>query len=218
MFEQALLRRILDGITEVVCALQQLERPTENWDDWLILHVTEKLDPATIREWKSSLQSPNSIPTYLQLEKFLKNRLQGLDAMAACSGSRVQVPDTSASFSRANPKTPNQKQTPFQPVRSHQANSNQCPKCSAKHVLMFCPDFRNQTPTQRLTFVMKERLCKNCLKADHVQQQCTSEFTCLRCHQKHHTMLHDSIQSQKPNISTNHMQTNNTCSGAKNHW
>ncbi|XP_055923745.1 uncharacterized protein LOC129954096 [Eupeodes corollae] len=197
------LRQILDEITEAVRSLQHLGRPTNQLDDWLILHVTQKLDPVTIKYWETSLDSPNSIPTYLQLEKFLENKLQGLDAMAACSRPKQNEPNQ-------------QKAIKAQPVRSHQANVNRCPKCSGKHVLMFCSDFRKETPAQRMTFVTKAKLCKNCLKADHAQQQCRSDYTCLVCHQKHHTMLHNSIQSQEPhvNINTNHLRTNSTCNPA----
>ncbi|XP_017489826.1 PREDICTED: uncharacterized protein LOC108378038, partial [Rhagoletis zephyria] len=74
------IRNILDVVNGTFRALTQLGRPTDQWDDWFVFHVTEKLDSKTIKDWEISLGASEIIPTYEDLKKFLQCRVQGLEA------------------------------------------------------------------------------------------------------------------------------------------
>ena len=175
-------------------ALDQLGRPTSEWDDWLVFLTTNKIDSGTLKDWEISLKSPNEIPTYDELVKFLENRIQGLEA--------TNTPNM-------KPKDATSKSTTStQPIRSHHSNIKGCQRCSGKHILMYCADFRKLTPWEKLQFVLKSKLCKNCLRGDHVQADCPSKFVCLKCKEKHHSLLHESI-NVRPSVSTNHSRTEN---------
>ncbi|XP_053968340.1 uncharacterized protein LOC128869760 [Anastrepha ludens] len=182
------LRKLLDTVTESMRALQQLGRPTAQWDDWLIFLITEKLDSATVKEWEMSLGSPSELPAYNDLVSFLEKRILGLEAK-----------NKSKDFSQKSPHN--------QAVRSHQTTFGRCPCCSGKHTLVYCPDFRKKTSSAKLDLVHKAKLCKNCLKPGHTLDECSSTYTCQRCMQKHHTLLHDSLSTQPNKVAGHHTRS-----------
>ncbi|XP_036343161.1 uncharacterized protein LOC118752382 [Rhagoletis pomonella] len=188
----ASLRKILDSIAEALRALCQLGCPTSHWNDWLIFLVTEKLDPITIRDWEISLSSPNYIPKYDELVKFLEARIQGLDTMVDKANSR-----SGDNVGRRNPSS----------THHSTGNASRCSSCSGKHALMFCPDFRKLSSSLKLNFVQKSKLCMNCLKPGHVVKTCSSTYLCQRCQQKHHTMLHDGLQAQSGVVASHHSRS-----------
>ncbi|XP_036347206.1 uncharacterized protein LOC118756556 [Rhagoletis pomonella] len=186
------MRKLLDTTTESVRALKQLGRPTEHWDDWLVLLVTEKLDPATVKEWEMSLESPNVLPEYTTLVQFLEKRIQGIEAASSASKPKTKEPSS------------NNKSTALTSIRSHQTNVGRCLCCSGKHALMYCAKFKRKEPATKLELTLKFKLCQNCLKANHSTNECQSSYTCLRCSQKHHTLLHDSLSLQRSSVAALH--------------
>ncbi|XP_036322037.1 uncharacterized protein LOC118736036 [Rhagoletis pomonella] len=110
----SVMRKLLDTTTESVRALKQLGRPTEHWDDWLVLLVTEKLDPATVKQWEMSLESPNVLPEYTTLVQFLEKRIQGIEAASSASKPKTKEPSS------------NNKSTALTSIRSHQTNVGRC--------------------------------------------------------------------------------------------
>ncbi|XP_017481567.1 PREDICTED: uncharacterized protein LOC108370698 [Rhagoletis zephyria] len=188
----SVMRKLLDTTTESVRALKQLGRPTEHWDDWLVLLVTEKLDPATVNEWEMSLESPNVLPEYTTLVQFLEKRIQGIEAASSASKPKTKEPSS------------NNKSTALTSIRSHQTNVGRCLCCSGKHALMYCAEFKRKEPATKLELTLKFKLCQNCLKANHSTNECQSSYTCLRCSQKNHTLLHDSLSLQRSSVAALH--------------
>ncbi|XP_055633267.1 uncharacterized protein LOC129773651 [Toxorhynchites rutilus septentrionalis] len=45
---------------------------------------------------------------------------------------------------------------------------------------------------QRRELVSQKRLCWNCFRSGHQSRNCTSKYDCRNCHQRHHTLLHES--------------------------
>ena len=65
-----------------------------------------------------------------------------------------------------------------------------CVRCKGVHDLTHCDDFKKLTVGDKKAFVLKEKLCYNCLKFGHASRACTSTFKCFTCKGSHHTLLH----------------------------
>ncbi|EZA62820.1 hypothetical protein X777_01850 [Ooceraea biroi] len=80
------LRQIADGAARHVHALKALKRPTDSWDDLLVYILSSKLDPATVREWQSSLTG-SDLPTLKQFFDCLTYRYQVIDSTSKAFAS-----------------------------------------------------------------------------------------------------------------------------------
>ncbi|XP_036340598.1 uncharacterized protein LOC118749949 [Rhagoletis pomonella] len=174
------LRSLLDGVTSSIRALQDLGRPIEHWDDWLVFTITHKLDATTRKAWELSLKSNDDIPTFKELQEFLTSRTQSLEIVQSYTEPKPFVKG----------HTPKKLGT-TSAVSGYHTTSGRCPNCSGKHIIMFCEAFRNKSPHERYDYALQAKLCLNCLHIGHQQAACSSERRCKTCQAKHHTMLHD---------------------------
>ncbi|XP_060575097.1 uncharacterized protein LOC132732639 [Ruditapes philippinarum] len=72
-------------------------------------------------------------------------------------------------------------------------NERKCYCCSGSCLdLASCHRFKKMTLTDRKKYVVKNRLCFNCLKRSHMSKECRKENSCAipDCSSKHHTLLH----------------------------
>ncbi|XP_060602645.1 uncharacterized protein LOC132755746 [Ruditapes philippinarum] len=72
-------------------------------------------------------------------------------------------------------------------------NERKCYCCSGSCLdLASCHRFKKMTLTDRKKYVVKNRLCFNCLKRNHMSNECRKEKSCTipDCSSKHHTLLH----------------------------
>ncbi|XP_054713576.1 uncharacterized protein LOC129223037 [Uloborus diversus] len=69
-----------------------------------------------------------------------------------------------------------------------------CPKCNGGHGLHNCMKFKLMDVESRRSFVYKSGLCFVCFK-QHNAKNCTSNFLCRICKQKHNTLLHESSKN-----------------------
>ena len=67
-----------------------------------------------------------------------------------------------------------------------------CVKCTQPHRLWNCPHFRSLTPPERLTVVVDNNLCHNCLRSSHKTEFCGKKSICAvdGCGQKHTMWIH----------------------------
>ncbi|KAL4127543.1 hypothetical protein QTP88_011710 [Uroleucon formosanum] len=76
---------------------------------------------------------------------------------------------------------------------------NNCSVCQdTSHKIYYCPQFLKMTVKSRAEVVKKNKLCFNCLKLECQSFKCTSR-ACLRCSNKHTTLLH--IKNYKTNAN-----------------
>jgi hypothetical protein len=89
-----------------------------------------------------------------------------------------------------------------------------CELCGiAGHFAIQCNQFKVLTESQKLNAVNERKLCTNCiLSSDHRASECDKKLGCgfriknTRCHQKHHIVLHNilnSIQRSNPRPKRN---------------
>ncbi|XP_037929297.1 uncharacterized protein LOC119663766 [Teleopsis dalmanni] len=173
------LRLLCDTITSAVRALEQLGRPVQHWDDWLVFTLLQKLDTKTRSAWELSTTSLEQIPKFEELVSFLENRIHSLEVVNSMTDNSNQekkfvTPIRTKGF-----------------VKSHHTTVQQCVHCQGKHLLAYCAEFRQMTGTKRYEVVRSARLCFNCLRTGHMGHNCPSKYRCLRCNAAHHTLLHD---------------------------
>ena len=64
--------------------------------------------------------------------------------------------------------------------------------CKRKHALWKCSVFKEKTPTQRVKFSAKNKLCFSCLQGNHAFRQCPRAKKCTKtgCTSTHSVLLH----------------------------
>ena len=67
-----------------------------------------------------------------------------------------------------------------------------CSLCKQTHSLFYCRTFKKMRPCDRLYFATREKLCLNCLKPGHINNECPINMTCSvdNCGEKHTRFLH----------------------------
>ena len=83
---------------------------------------------------------------------------------------------------------PLEKKTPALPVLS--TTESPCLFCELSHSFQNCRKFRKILHKDKISFLMKHRLCFDCLGRDHVRSHCTRKATCEVCRGPHLTLLH----------------------------
>jgi len=88
--------------------------------------------------------------------------------------------------------------------QSHPFKKRSCPLCADAHSPSNCMEFKS--PEDRMKAVKLKKLCSNCLSVKHSSlKDCQSQIRCFRCHQMHHTSLHNEKGSNnQPKPSTSH--------------
>lgn len=174
------LRRLLNKTSATLLALRNLKRPVDYWSDWIVHHVTEKLDNETRKLWEQRQVAHDVFPDWPELELFLENRLRSLTAVATIRAS----PQTSSSLQSKK-------------IHSHVVSSQpsqqkrRCPCCNHEHAIYMCHPFRQLSYPERRALVTEKKLCFNCLDSRHMVNECRNEKGCRFCGQLHNSLLHN---------------------------
>ncbi|XP_058817789.1 uncharacterized protein LOC131681097 [Topomyia yanbarensis] len=184
------IHSLVDDFQRHVRALAKLDEPVEHWDTPLVNMLSYKLDQSTLRAWEEKTSSQDDVK-YEELVEFLYQRVRVLNSV----GPDTQQP--------APPKVagpPSWKGTKVKFAANAAATPNQDSPChlacSDSHSLRNCPVFLGKDVRQRRELVSQKRLCWNCLSFGHPARKCVSKFTCRTCHERHHSLLHDSSPSR----------------------
>lgn len=188
------LQTVLDRITNAREGLRSLGRPVEHWSDWLVYFATDGLDPSTRRDWEKVIGGNNAIPTFEDISVFITGRIRALQSvkptMRSAPSISFQAARRDAQSSR-NPYKSNAR------VLTTYTTKNACLACKKDHYLGQCPTLMAMTHDKRINTIRHLRLCFNCLRAGHLQNQCTSKGRCQRCNSHHHTILHPSSTNKR---------------------
>ncbi|XP_076660299.1 uncharacterized protein LOC143363619 [Halictus rubicundus] len=159
-------------------ALYHLGRGTK--EDHLVHFVSSKFDRELETEWNKTLGDARSYPKYDTLEKFI------LEQTAAVKMSSQPAPSLQTSSGPS--KTLRQKTSAH--IIEESRDSTTCFLCKEAHVPRDCSMFRSLSPLARFETLKNQRVCINCLGANHTVSNCPSTNVCRQCGEKHHTMLH----------------------------
>ena len=135
-------------------------------------------------------------PSFLDLSKFVDERarvassIYGIDVVQETWKSKYSKPQNMSSENVAKKKT-----TTLSSFTEDEGPGydRQCSCCSGKCAdISCCPRFMNMNLADRKEFVVKQKLCFNCLKRNHMSRKCRKEKMCNvnECTGKHHTLLH----------------------------
>ncbi|XP_055622776.1 uncharacterized protein LOC129766281 [Toxorhynchites rutilus septentrionalis] len=185
------LRSLHDTSDETIRALKAMQR--EDRDVWLMFIIEEKLDPETRQQWyqKRADMDINEV-TFDHLLKFVDTKGTALQSLQQIRSQHSFAQNQNPKFRSANT------------LVSSTQNSDEkvCQYCyTLPHSLYQCGKFFHASPKDRLSFVRKQNLCFNCLKA-HRGQVCTSS-SCRTCGESHHTRLHEAFTSSASPDQTN---------------
>lgn len=188
------IRRLMDCTTNAVLALSNLGRPTKTWGDWIVLHVMDKLDDESLRMWKQKIGDNEDVPTWPQMEEFLKGRSCSLIAIGEQATTNVAINDTKnvQTYQSSEPRNSESGKSTWS-----SDGSRLCSVCSGQHLIQCCDEFRNMTVSERRGMIAAKKLCFVCMSAGHHAVVCRSNQSCQTCKQRHNTMLHFSNFKQQ---------------------
>ncbi|XP_037821303.1 uncharacterized protein LOC119610239 [Lucilia sericata] len=190
-------------INDCITNLSMLDIETDKWDVIFVYLCSTCLPDVTLDLWKQHHRSTNGLPTWKQMNEFLTSRYQTLESFADIRSSKPhnttvknnspQKPHTSRDVKKFN--TYHTNVAPNKSVNK----PTKCCLCSDFHSLQKCPTFLKMSVEDRSSIVRNQKRCFNCLACSHDYKKCLSKFVCLYCKQKHHTLLHRTLNTSKNN-------------------
>ncbi|XP_058448694.1 uncharacterized protein LOC131428666 [Malaya genurostris] len=188
----AALHGLVDEFERHTKTLRQLGEPTEHWSTILEHLLCTRLHDDTVKAWEDHASTVSN-PDYNCLIDFLQRRTRVLESISV----NHRIPDTQSTS--ALPAQPSKRSFHSQ-IRlsscASTANSavtdsvEKCILCNQYHLLMRCPRFNRLSLSERQQLVNSNRLCRNCMKGNHIVRNCQSSFNCRKCNRRHHTFLH----------------------------
>lgn len=181
---------------EVVRQLRALNHAVEHMDVFFVHGIHEKLDVETSRQWELFRTSDN--PSTMEMLAFLDRHAKALfganpngnKEQKSSKENRKRVFDNhnkeNLSYNNKRFKSNNFNQI----KKEHEQRSDDftCKICNDKHQVHKCSTFLKMDLAQRNKAVYEHALCKNCLKPNHMEKDCSSG-ACLRCNVKHNSLL-----------------------------
>ncbi|XP_063901218.1 uncharacterized protein LOC135120827 [Zophobas morio] len=192
------LRSLIQALNSNLKALENLGRPTSQWDDLLIYIITSKFDHNTIIAWETTLS--NIIPSMQDMSDFLNQRCQMWESLEVNATSR-----SNSNFHNKITKNPYINNRVISHVANTSAPFGKCLYCKEMHNIYNCPNFLNLSIEQRINEIKKRKLCLNCLKGGHKLMSCNSS-NCKKCNKRHNSLLHinerETSTSPEPSTSS----------------
>ena len=195
------MRAFVDKAQRIIRSLKNMKLPTEHWDVLLVYLLSDRLDPESRKLWEAELSEKDhekeaepdegqteyldarSLPTFLDLVKFLEKRAQALNMVVAERKAEKRPAPTSTSGPQARKS-----------FHATSSGSSECALCHGAHSLSKCFKLKDKNPHDRLAAIKRLQACFNCFGA-HKSNVCTSSGRCRLCQGKHHTLLHLKFQA-----------------------
>ncbi|XP_076299586.1 uncharacterized protein LOC143218338 [Lasioglossum baleicum] len=192
-----------DKAVNNVRALESLLKLEELWDALVCIHLSKRLDSASLDEWEKRVMQSDTRPTFPELSRFVEQRVIYLNRK---DGNKPPV--TTATNERGKPYKPREASTKQYVPSSYTASrSSKCLICNGDHALYHCTKLSAMSFPERHEAIKRARVCFNCLSPGHSISSCT-RGTCRKCGQKHHTLLHredpivERVPAPKPLVAT----------------
>ncbi|XP_038106598.1 uncharacterized protein LOC119766232 [Culex quinquefasciatus] len=189
---RALVETVVGHVENLKYLRQEFTGVSTQFVVYLLAHA---LDSDTKKLWEATVKK-GELPNYEETIKFLKNRVSVLERCDETSEPAAKQRD------RNNPRPTNKPS--YQKANAATTSSNpeiRCEMCGDSHLTFKCGTLAGLTVAQRSEKVRSKNLCLNCLRKGHSWKKCTSRYSCGKCRQRHHTLLHDDSEQkfvQKP--------------------
>ena len=201
------LRRVLNDTIDAVVSLEALDGHFQHWDWFLVPLTSNRLDHASRRDWETLTANKSEPVAFSELKKFMQERLLTLELLPAANSQEKEVKKDKIQGrkidynSSKNVKVHNLTKNSYQNNSkssvtdiNKNCESKNCIVCSKPHFIAYCYVFKGKSSNDKLELVRANKLCYNCLGQHHVKD-CRTQKTCLICAARHHTLLHDGLQS-----------------------
>lgn len=186
------LRKVISTSNEIIHSLKALGPEYETRDCWLIYILLEKLDSDTKKFWSEKLVSMEN-PKFSDFISVIEKKCDALETCQLSDRKSIAHSSTNSRSSMHSIRT----------MQSSAGESKPCNYCSSvAHRLFQCKDFGEASVLSRRSFVQQKRLCYNCLSDAHPVTSCKGRFSCRICRKRHHTLLHQSTDSQSTTSSS----------------
>lgn len=215
------IKTLLNVANVCIMGFRRLGIPIDRCDHWIAHFIATRLPKETHQEWEHHWGSRREIPTFVDLEHFLNDRLFTMDAIenrsiahSITTNKLWMDPNKPPHSNDSRPVKRNNnnrvERKSFHTTtrntnnndNNHNSNNNeQFPVCSGTHIIRRCPTFLAKDCFERKNVVDRMKLCINCLSRQHLISQCSSVKNCLQCGLRHHTLLHFPVTSS--NLSPN---------------
>lgn len=194
------MEQLYTSMTQIYRTLETLNRSVQTWDDFLVFIAVQRLDPESVKAWEHHLGSSKKLPTRSQFNDFLMTRLLSLQAFEKSRMGKtvtLSYPNTVKSHFQSQVKD------------THSHKPSTCYLCSSNHYITNCPQYNSKSVPQRLDIIKKLKLCYNCL-GSHRASVCRITNRCLKCGHKHHTTIHQKVNSNTANSAATFETSHNT--------
>ncbi|XP_037818565.1 uncharacterized protein LOC119608279 [Lucilia sericata] len=207
------IQRIQTTINDCITILTSQGISIDNWDTILIHVCTWKLPEETQTLWQQEI-AKNPFPRWETMNEFLTSRYEVLERIDSIRNPKVhtRTQENQAKFNtqpnknKFNNNSNQPRSQNYFTDKTGQTELKQCKLCKKSHILRSCPQFKTMPVNERIDFVIKNKICENCLSPVHNTSQCTSTYLCLVCRNKHNTLIHS--DSQNLDFSPNTSGTN----------
>lgn len=195
-----------------LAAIRELGIMTETWDPKIVFDLKEKLDFKLRDKWEEERKGSHTPTTLNEFIKFLSIRHRVIISMPipvkinpSASRALKTLVNMDESTTTKTIETDNElKQGSIEKDESDPmilaTRMESCYVCGNKHRVFQCPQL-TQDSTKALEIIMEKELCTNCLYK-HKTSDCTSKGTCRICQERHHTLIHDALQTRDATMAS----------------
>ncbi|XP_036138363.1 uncharacterized protein LOC118644280 [Monomorium pharaonis] len=184
------LNDLLSTVSDLLDALNELGC-TDTWDAMLVHRLSRLLDADTRELWEVKLGTTSRFPTFEQFEEFLVGQARAWESLQSETDGKS---NGKGRFSRSSGKPDNKSRSLV--ATTSQTGSLSCRVCKEEHYLHAYPQFRAMNNQKRRRIITEKRLCFNCF-GTHAVARCSNTKRCIKCGQKHHSMIHESVHSNR---------------------
>jgi len=211
------IKKLYDTSNETIMAIHNWGVDTGSWDPVLVYILSEKLDTETYSEYMQSRSNPREIPTLNHFMDFIENKFMALEPLHRKRTdnnnkftSKTQFnnmpytinKNSKSSYPQPNKTRPTNNYNNYNTYNVGKFNKIICPLCNINHALFQCSKFTDMTSPDKLKFIAKNKICKNCLYI-HAKGFCASQKRCRECNENHNTLLHsDFVNSGQTHLAT----------------
>jgi hypothetical protein len=193
----ASLRQLLDTVTLHLEALKVLNIPVESWDSIIVTVINTKLDYSTKKDWEATLDT-SEMPKLSDLKDFLEKRCQFLASVNVINKNHTKA-SQQVGQSNNQKLSDNKTRVNVYHAQSVKGGNVTCHFCKGEHPIYQCSPLLDLSITERKKQVKNHKLCFNCLFNNHQVQNCKSKYSCRKCNERHHTILHQESEQTTNN-------------------
>ena len=196
----AILRELFNKTNRLITNLKSIFKEGGEFDDdkilakganaMIVYAIENSLDEYTKLQWGNARKDKRAVPTFQELLTFLEQRAANIEYYVDPAKEVAQSKEPpAATHGFHNQK--NVRARTFMVNQKRPSTGRKCPVCKQGHDAAWCPDFKKMTLEKKWEFVLKNKICGNCLKHPYDRNRsCRATTSCNKCDGRHHSLMH----------------------------